>query len=641
MSKALGRLAPAFSVGLLMLACDAGQQASLNPAAVGGPEFHATEFTPLSGAIFTTTVDGSIVNENVRYEAKEDVYLDGGPGPNAPASAAGLPAGDYYFQVTDPSGKDLLSTDHISCRMIRVNAAGVIEFVYAGTNLEKDKGVWTEVPCQHNQGVDIDHPELGAITVQLFPYDDTPNPGGVYKAWVTRVEDYAGELPACVGQNGNCNVNGEGWEPGNAHGFIPHHSKTDNYKVKQKGPKIEPPEITVKKFHDKDLDGVFDEGSDEWITGWRVDYTTPVDAGFDYTQFVLLAAEAGDYVFTEATPAGTQQTVSILDGVVQSLYPSADPGVTVTITADYSMKADQELHEIVYGNVGLGQITACKVYDRDGDGVPDEGEPPIAGWQMQLTGTDVTGAAVGPTVQQTGADGCTTFGDLLPGDYTVTELVPATGGWTVSGAISQQFTIESTLDGSTVSGGSFSVTFTNFCEGTADFGTKGYWHNKNGLAEITDDDIAYVNSLSPYADPSTYFGDGDEPFDGMFTDGTDVAAAYNNDKITEGIAAGAGTPRAEISHFLTDANAGGDPREQLAQQLLAFIFNTIHRLDGSGAAIWDGSAWVTAQSLIDAAIAAWNSGTAAEQTAIKDVLDALNNSDALPFIHYNACPVVY
>ena len=34
----------------------------------------------LSGAIFTTTVDGDIVNENVHYEAKEDVYLDGGPG---------------------------------------------------------------------------------------------------------------------------------------------------------------------------------------------------------------------------------------------------------------------------------------------------------------------------------------------------------------------------------------------------------------------------------------------------------------------------------------------------------------------------------------------------------------------------------
>ena len=47
----------------------------------------------LSGAIFTTTPDGGIVNENVRYQSKLEVYLDGGPPPNAPAGAAGLPDG--------------------------------------------------------------------------------------------------------------------------------------------------------------------------------------------------------------------------------------------------------------------------------------------------------------------------------------------------------------------------------------------------------------------------------------------------------------------------------------------------------------------------------------------------------------------
>lgn len=33
------------------------------------------------GAIFTTTPGGEIVNENVRYESKLEVFLDGGPGP--------------------------------------------------------------------------------------------------------------------------------------------------------------------------------------------------------------------------------------------------------------------------------------------------------------------------------------------------------------------------------------------------------------------------------------------------------------------------------------------------------------------------------------------------------------------------------
>jgi hypothetical protein len=186
---------------------------------------------PLPGAIFTTTVDGSIVNENVHYEAKEDVYLDGGPGPNAPSTAAGLPAGDYFFQVTDPSGKDLLSTDHISCRMIRVNEFGVIEFVYAGTDYyysNPDKA-WFPQVCQHEQGIDIDHSELGAITVQLYPYDDTPNPGGVYKAWVTPVDDYAGD-PNYLPVEKKDLVNGENYQPANYHGFIPSKSKTDNYR---------------------------------------------------------------------------------------------------------------------------------------------------------------------------------------------------------------------------------------------------------------------------------------------------------------------------------------------------------------------------------------------------------------------------
>ena len=66
-----------------------------------------------SGAIFTTVEDGSEVNFN-HYPSKEAVYLDGGPGPGAPQHAAGLDDGRYVFQVTDPSGKTLLSTDPAS-----------------------------------------------------------------------------------------------------------------------------------------------------------------------------------------------------------------------------------------------------------------------------------------------------------------------------------------------------------------------------------------------------------------------------------------------------------------------------------------------------------------------------------------------
>lgn len=109
----------------------------------------------LSGAIFTTVADGTIVNANTQYTSKCAVYLDGGPGPNAPAKAAGLPAGDYFFQVTDPNGKTLLSTDAVNNRRFHVSADGVIT-TYTGTG-----------GPVHLTGIDKDHPELGAITISL------------------------------------------------------------------------------------------------------------------------------------------------------------------------------------------------------------------------------------------------------------------------------------------------------------------------------------------------------------------------------------------------------------------------------------------------------------------------------------------
>jgi len=154
--------------------------------------------TPLSGAIFTTDMTGTPVNLNI-YDAKEDVYLNGGPGINAPVDAAGLPAGVYSFQVTDPSGKTLLSTDPVSCRQFTVDASGVIVSVAPSG------------ACAHATGTSGDD---SGISVQLFPFADTPNNGGVYKVWVTPTEML------------DCDA------PGNKNCFVPHHSKTDNFKVR-------------------------------------------------------------------------------------------------------------------------------------------------------------------------------------------------------------------------------------------------------------------------------------------------------------------------------------------------------------------------------------------------------------------------
>jgi len=169
-----------------------------------------------SGAIFTTIVNGTIVNANTQYTSKCAVYLDGGPGANGNTGAAGLPAGFYYFQVTDPSGKTLLNTDPVSNRQFLVSTSGVIT-AYTGTG-----------GPLHPTGIDLPQSAAGAITVGLANIDcpadflDTSNNGGEYKAWATPASSFVGD-PTLV--DNPCG-------PDCYHGFQRSQSKTDNFKVK-------------------------------------------------------------------------------------------------------------------------------------------------------------------------------------------------------------------------------------------------------------------------------------------------------------------------------------------------------------------------------------------------------------------------
>ncbi len=219
-----------------------------------------------SGAIFTTLADGSEVNFN-RYPSKEAVYLDGGPGLGAPQTAAGLDDGLYYFQVTDPSGKTLLSQDPIECRQFLVSD-GVITAVTG--------------PCPHATGFDVDH---GAVTVQLMPYADTPNRGGEYKVWVT----FATEL--------DCSA------PGNKHCFVPRHSKTDNFKV---AGFIR--EIDVLFFPDRDGDGM--QQWDEYqMSGYHVTWIDTLGASNKKWSYYAPEVLVWDYAHIEMVEPGTHKVV--------------------------------------------------------------------------------------------------------------------------------------------------------------------------------------------------------------------------------------------------------------------------------------------------------------------------------------------
>ena len=285
-----------------------------------------TSSLPLTGAIFTTLSDGSRVNANI-YSAKCDalgVYLDGGPGPNAPQGAAGLPDGDYFYQVTDPSGKTLLSTDPQKYRRFTVTA-GIIT-----------SRVAPQTTGDHDTGTDVDH---GAKTVELCPFLDTPNNGGEYKAWVTRVGDFAG----------NPDLVDNGYNPGFFHGFIPAATKTDNFKIRASKSVC----LTIIKYLENG-DGVYNSLTEPLKT-WAVtvyDSSGIAVQGKMWTgdgtsqrpQLKVCALQPGNYTVTEDSfdPTGVLffPLTTILDG--RYIYPAFSSIVVRMGTTDRTL---------IFGNV--------------------------------------------------------------------------------------------------------------------------------------------------------------------------------------------------------------------------------------------------------------------------------------------------
>jgi hypothetical protein len=260
----------------------------------------------LPGAIFTTDQRGNAVNGNAHYLSKcgaTGVYLDGGPGPNAPPTAASLPDGDYYFQVTDASGKALLSTDPVRNRCISVTNGVITGNCPTGT---------------HATYVDTDQGSIGARTVELCaapdaPFLNAPKNSGVYKVWVTPAGDGTLDGGGFVGDPGrvanNCSA-----VSGCFHGFIAARSKTDTFKA---AAQVSSRTFCIKV--DKQLlqvDGTTTPGGN-----WQIlvtDSSGSTNAYFTNelgtTDAQICGLAAGSYTVAEQMPNGYLQVAVYLNG---------------------------------------------------------------------------------------------------------------------------------------------------------------------------------------------------------------------------------------------------------------------------------------------------------------------------------------
>jgi hypothetical protein len=236
----------------------------------------------VNAAIQTTLSDGSIVNFNVKPPKSCDaIYITGGA---QNTSAAGLsPDGTYYFQVTDPSGKTVLSTDDVSARTINVGkVTGTDGRItgYTGSNGEHLVGDTFNLANKET-------------TVRLWPFTQTPNNGGVYKAWIstdptfvnstTKTDNFKCTVPItlCAPDDVACICAAD---PTNAICSEPPASAT----------------ITGYKFYDANTDGTFDP-TEVGIRDWLIQITPPAEADVNTDPSGVSCG------FTSASPVGQYQ----------------------------------------------------------------------------------------------------------------------------------------------------------------------------------------------------------------------------------------------------------------------------------------------------------------------------------------------
>ena len=245
---------------------------------------------PLPGAIFTTDSTCTEVNQNI-FDNKEDVYIDGGP---AHPGAAGLPDGSYCVQVTDPSGATVLG--------------------------KSDPGAVTVVGGEFVQCYQLTSIlKTGSSGFTVPGYDDTPNPGGEYKVWVST----------------DCD-------------FINNSTKTDNFQVNNTNATPTPtPTATpsptpcpkgwacVGSFYDANANGIQDNEEPN-IAGWQFHVFGHNNLQVQKETPKCVYARVGLYRFVERRPNEL------------NWIPTTPYRVEEDVDTDYT-------ENVVFGNVCLGE----------------------------------------------------------------------------------------------------------------------------------------------------------------------------------------------------------------------------------------------------------------------------------------------
>ncbi len=168
--------------------------------------------------------------------------------------------------------------------------------------------------------------------------------------------------------------------------------------------------ISGYKWLDANGNGIWDSGEVP-LADWTINLAGPVNSsvvtnGDGYFEF--LEVLAGNYSITETAQSGWLQ-----------IYPVSSHSISI-ISGDIIAGRSGFAEVPNFGNFLSGSISGYKFSDLNANGLWDSGEPPLAGWTINLTG-----AATRSTV--TNENGWYLFSNLLAGSYSVGEVLQS--GW--------------------------------------------------------------------------------------------------------------------------------------------------------------------------------------------------------------------
>ena len=399
--------------------------AAFGAAGVSGLFQNKVSAAGFSGKIYTSTFNGQFVPAN-KYSSKDAVYLNGGP---VHEGAQGLPDGTYYFQVTGPSGNDLLSTDPAICRQLIV-ANGVIAAADGPA-------------CQHPTGIPQSD---GSRPVKLMPFNDTPNPGGNYKAWL-------------IQKTNNTTVASDGIHIN----FKNSDAKSEIFRVEDVPCTNCSPTATLSghKFYDANQNAFFDP--DE-VPVQGVQISVEYTFNGDTTTNIVTTDGLGDW--SVVVPTGAQYLIGELvpnTGTLDSIWLQTAPLADIESFQGYIGTANGNQTGLNFGNVCISvsgpapapcpvsydppptptptpeptatptpcpecntiTLSGKKFYDANANGLFDGGEVSLEGVQIVIILTDSNGTTF--TVVTTDASGDWSL--LVPpgAQYLIGEFLPDTG----------------------------------------------------------------------------------------------------------------------------------------------------------------------------------------------------------------------